>query len=238
MDMTQDLKRVPKRRRVIEDGEDELGMTDHQESTSLGRPNLLPPVTSPIQTSGYYDRSSTATVAWGYPAAISSNSTNRQASSYNGLIGQTPATDGIAPSNLYSTGIPSQWSSLGGSIIHSTNTCVSNYQTSPIPHESSQPLFPIATSFYGQFSTSDTRQSHLASTFQPLPDSFAKDPLPECRPCNSPSYQNPQIYSKSPSAQLASDQRTDEIVCFGMVSSTDHLTLRSFTNSPGPVYLC
>jgi hypothetical protein len=230
MDMTQDFNRVSKRRRVIEDGEDQLERNGHRQSTSLGPPNLFPTVASPVQTSGYSDRPSTATATWGYPAATSGNSTNCQASSHNSLIGQSPATDGIAPSNLHSTGIPSQWSSLSGSIIHSTNTWVSNYQTSTIPHESSQPLFPIATSFYGQFSTSDTRQS--------LPESFAKDPLPECRSCNSPSSQNPQLYSKSPSAQLPSDQKTDEVVCFGMVSSTNHLTLCSFNNSPGPVYLC
>lgn len=236
--MTQDLNRGSKRRRVSEDGEDQLGRIGHRQSTSLGQPNISPPVASLIQTSGYCDRPSTATVTRGYPAATSGNSTNCQASSHNSLIGQSPATDGIAPFNLHSTGISSQWSLSGGSIIHSTNTWSSNYHTSPIPHQSSRPLFPIATSFCGQFSTSDTRQSHLASNFHHSPDSFAKDPLAECRPCNSPSYQNPQLYSESPSAQLASDQRTDEIVCFGMVSSTNHPTLCSFTNSPGPVYPC
>lgn len=234
MDITQVLNPVSKRRRVAEDGEDQRGSAGHQQTTSLGRPSLFTPVVSPIQTPGYYDRPSTAAVTRGYPVETSGNSTNRQASSYNGLIGQSPAADRIAPSILHPTGIHTQWSSSGCSIIHSTNIWPSNHQISPFPHESSRPLFPTATSFSGQFSTSDTRQSHPASNFQHLPDSFAKDSLLEC---HSLSSQNPQPYSKSPSVQLASDPKTEEIVCFGMVSSTDHLTLPSFTNSPGPVYL-
>lgn len=229
MDITQVLNPVSKRRRVTEDGEDQRGSAGHRHTTSLGRPSLLPSVTS-----DYYDRPSTAAVTRGYPVATSGNSTNLPASSYNGLIGQSPAADGIAPSILHPTGIHTQWSSSGCSIIHSTNIWPSNHQILPFPHESSRSLFPTATSFSGQFSTSDTRQSHPASNVQHLPDSFAKDSLLEC---HSLSSQNPQPYSKSPSVQLASDPKTEEIVCFGMVSSTDHLTLPSFTNSTDPVYL-
>lgn len=229
MDITQVLNPVSKRRRVTEDGEDQRGSAGHRHTTSLGRPSLLPSVTS-----DYYDRPSTAAVTRGYPVATSGNSTNLQASSSNGLIGQSPAADGIAPSILHPTGIHTQWSSSGCSIIHSTNIWPSNHQISSFPHESSRSLFPTATSFPGQFSTSDTRQSHPASNVQHLPDSFAKDSLLEC---HSLSSQNPQPCSKSPSVQLASDPKTEEIVCFGMVSSTDHLTLPSFTNSTDPVYL-
>lgn len=64
--MAQDLNRVSKRRRVIEDEEDQLGQTDHRQVTSVGQPDLLAPVTSLIEIPGYrYDTPSTATVTRG-----------------------------------------------------------------------------------------------------------------------------------------------------------------------------